>query len=39
MPALARDLFMLQGREYTQLQVELKAIEAEAEGLAPRQCR
>ena len=27
-PALARDLFMLQGREYTQLQVELKAIEA-----------
>lgn len=27
-PALARDLFMLQGREYAQLQVELKAIEA-----------
>ncbi len=27
-PALARDLFVLQGREYAQLQVELKAIEA-----------
>jgi transposase len=27
-PALARDLFVLQGRQYTQLQVELKAIEA-----------
>jgi len=27
-PALARDLFALQGREYAQLQVELKAIEA-----------
>ena len=28
MPALARDLFALQGREYAQLQTELKAIEA-----------
>jgi transposase len=27
-PALARDLFVLQGREYAQLQVELRAIEA-----------
>ena len=27
-PALARDLFALQGREYAQLQTELKAIEA-----------
>jgi transposase len=28
MPALARDLFAMQGREYAQLQVELKKIEA-----------
>ena len=28
MPALARELFALQGREYAQLQAELKAIEA-----------
>ena len=27
-PELARDLFALQGRDYTQLQIELKAIEA-----------
>src|SRR5207245_5418595 len=27
-PTLARELFAMQGREYTQLQVELKAIEA-----------
>jgi transposase len=28
LPALAREMFMLQGRDYAQLQVELKAVEA-----------
>jgi hypothetical protein len=38
LPALAQELFAVQGREYAQLQVELKAIELKLEGLASRQC-
>src|SRR5437016_11523734 len=32
LPALARELFAIEGREYAQVQAELKAIEAKLEG-------
>jgi transposase len=38
LPALARELFATEGREYARLQAELKAIDrCQADGLAPRQ--
>ena len=38
-PALARELFAVQGREYAQLKAELKAIEVKLMAWHRRQCR
>ena len=37
LPSLARDLLVLQGEEYARLQAQLKDVECETIGLAPRR--
>ena len=37
LPALARELFAMQGHQYAQLQAELKVDRSQADGLASRQ--
>jgi len=38
-PALARELFAMQGREYAQVAGRVEGDRGQAQGLAPRQCR
>jgi len=39
LPALARELFAMHGREYLQLQSRAEEDRGQTEGLAPHQCR